>query len=113
MPTIRLEDVPGLKVTIMGLGINGGGLASAKFFAERGAHVTVTDTKDETALAESIEALHRYDIRYVLGHHDEADFSGADLVTKNPAVKPDNPYLRPPGMSRRICPYSCVFALLE
>lgn len=94
MPTIRLEDVPGLKVTIMGLGINGGGLASAKFFAERGAHVTVTDTKDETALAESIEALHRYDIRYVLGHHDEADFSGADLVIKNPAVKPDNPYLR-------------------
>jgi len=83
-----------LRVTIMGLGLNGGGLASARFFAEHGAHVTVTDTKDQTALAESIEALRRFDIRYVLGRHDEADFSGADLVIKNPAVKPDNPYLR-------------------
>lgn len=94
MQIIRAEDIPGLRVTIMGLGLNGGGLASARFFAERGAKVTVTDTKNENALAESIEALRRYDIRYVLGRHDESDFSGADLVIKNPAVKPDNPYLK-------------------
>ncbi|PKL26539.1 MAG: UDP-N-acetylmuramoyl-L-alanine--D-glutamate ligase [Spirochaetae bacterium HGW-Spirochaetae-3] len=94
MQTIRLEDIPGLRVTVMGLGLNGGGLASARFFAERGAAVTVTDTKDESALAESVAALSEYDIRYVLGRHDEADFSGADLVIKNPAVRPDNPFLR-------------------
>jgi len=77
----------------MGLGLNGGGVASARFFAERGALVTVTDMKDETALAESVAALSGLGIRYALGRHDEADFSGADLVIKNPAVRPDNPYL--------------------
>lgn len=94
MQTIRLEDIKGLRVTIMGLGLNGGGVASARFFAGRGAVVTVTDTKDETALADSMAVLSAYDIRYVLGRHDEADFSGADLVIKNPAVRPDNQYLR-------------------
>ncbi len=93
MQTIRLEDIKGLRVTVMGLGLNGGGVASARFFSERGARVTVTDTKDETALADSIAALSGYDIRYVLGRHDEADFSSADLVIKNPAVRPDNQYL--------------------
>jgi len=78
----------------MGLGLNGGGVASARFFAERGAKVTVTDTKDEAALAESVAALSGLGIRYVLGKHEEADFSGADLVIKNPAVRPDNQYLR-------------------
>ncbi len=94
MQTIQLEDIKGLRVTIMGLGLNGGGVASARFFAERGAMVTVTDTKDEIALADSMTALSAYDIRYVLGRHDEADFSGADLVIKNPAVRPDNQFLR-------------------
>jgi len=94
MQTIRLEDIRGLRVTVMGLGLNGGGVASARFFAEHGARVTVTDTKDGMALADSVAALSTYDIRYVLGRHDEADFSGADLVIKNPAVRPDNQYLR-------------------
>ncbi|HOZ71108.1 MAG TPA: UDP-N-acetylmuramoyl-L-alanine--D-glutamate ligase [Spirochaetales bacterium] len=93
MQKIRLEDIPGLRVTVMGLGLNGGGVASARFFAERGALVTVTDMKDETALAESVATLSGLGIRYALGRHDEADFSGADLVIKNPAVRPDNPYL--------------------
>ena len=93
MQKIRLEDIPGLRVTVMGLGLNGGGEASARFFAERGAVVTVTDMKDETALAESVAALSGLGIRYVLGRHEASDFSGADLVIKNPAVKPDNPYL--------------------
>lgn len=77
----------------MGLGLNGGGLASARFLAEHGAIVTVTDMKDEAALVDSIAALDGLPIRYVLGKHDIADFSGADLVIKNPAVRPDSPYL--------------------
>jgi UDP-N-acetylmuramoylalanine--D-glutamate ligase len=77
----------------MGLGLNGGGLASARFLAEEGAEVTVTDGKDAEALRSSIEALAGLPIRYVLGGHDPADFSGADLVIKNPAVRPDSPYL--------------------
>lgn len=94
MQTIQLNDIQGLRITIMGLGLNGGGVASARFFAERGASVTVTDTKDEKTLSESIAALSAYNIRYVLGRHEESDFSSADLVIKNPAVRPDNQYLR-------------------
>ncbi|HRY54700.1 MAG TPA: UDP-N-acetylmuramoyl-L-alanine--D-glutamate ligase [Spirochaetia bacterium] len=78
----------------MGLGLNGGGLACARFLAERGALVTVTDTKDEAALAQSMAALEGLGIRYVLGRHEMADFEGADLVVKNPAVRPDSPYLK-------------------
>jgi len=94
MEMIRLEELAGLRVTVMGLGLNGGGVASARFLAERGAHVTVTDTKDEGALSESVASLAGLNIRFVLGCHDEADFREADLVIKNPAVRPDNAYLQ-------------------
>jgi UDP-N-acetylmuramoylalanine--D-glutamate ligase len=86
--------IAGLRVTVMGLGLNGGGLATAKFFASRGATVTVTDMKDEKALGPSIAALEGLPIRYVLGRHEMTDFSGADLVIKNPAVRLDSPYLK-------------------
>jgi UDP-N-acetylmuramoylalanine--D-glutamate ligase len=77
----------------MGLGLNGGGLASARFLAENGASVTVTDMKEEGALADSIAALEGFPIRYVLGRHDLDDFAHADLVIKNPAVRPDSPFI--------------------
>jgi UDP-N-acetylmuramoylalanine--D-glutamate ligase len=89
----RPEDLHGLKATVIGLGVNGGGLASARFLAENGVAVTVTDMKDEVALAESIEILKPYPIRYVLGRHEIDDFSSADLVVKNPAVRSDSPFL--------------------
>ena len=65
---MKLEDIKNLKVTIMGLGLNGGGLMSAKFFAEYGANVTVTDIKSEEELKPSIQALKDIEnIRFVLG----------------------------------------------
>jgi UDP-N-acetylmuramoylalanine--D-glutamate ligase len=78
----------------MGLGLNGGGLASALFLARHGARLTVTDMKDETALAEPLAALEGLSIRFALGRHELDDFSSADLVIKNPAVRPDSPYIR-------------------
>ncbi len=86
-------DLRGLKATVMGLGLNGGGLACARFLVERGAIVTVTDTKDESALASTLADLEGLPIRYVLGRHEMADFSEADIVVKNPAVRPDSPFL--------------------
>ena len=76
----------GARVTVMGLGLFGGGVGAARFAASRGARVTVTDLRDESELADSLAALDGLDIRYVLGHHDEADFAGADCVIVNPAV---------------------------
>lgn len=83
----------------MGLGINGGGLASARYFAERGAIVTVTDLSGAERLRPSLERLSGYPIRYVLGQHREEDFAEADLVIKNPGVRRDSPYLR---LARRV-----------
>ncbi|MFO7849151.1 MAG: UDP-N-acetylmuramoyl-L-alanine--D-glutamate ligase [Spirochaetia bacterium] len=89
----RLRDIAGLKVTIMGLGLHGGGVASARFFASHGAEVSVTDLRDEHILSESIAALRGFPVRFVIGKHNMEDFSGADMVIKNPAVPPDSPYL--------------------
>ena len=91
--TFLISDIPGMKVTIMGLGLHGGGLESARFFCDRGALVTVTDLRDETILKPSIEALGSRRVRYVLGRHETNDFSSADIVIKNPAVRKDSPYL--------------------
>ena len=87
-----------MKVTIMGLGVNGGGLESARYLALKGAECTITDMKDQKTLAASIEELEKLSgshppFRYVLGRHEMGDFSKADMVVKNPAIRPDSPYL--------------------
>jgi UDP-N-acetylmuramoylalanine--D-glutamate ligase len=90
----------GINALVMGLGLNGGGLETAKFLLTRGAVVTVTDMKDEAALADPVNELktftHTHDyppVRFVLGRHEMADFEQADVVLKNPIVHPDSPYL--------------------
>jgi len=91
---IELRSIPGMKVTVMGLGISGGGVASALFFARHGAQVTVTDLRPERILRESMAQLREYPVRYVLERHDDADFAHADLVIKNPAVAPSSSFLQ-------------------
>ena len=90
------NDFTGMKALVMGLGLHGGGVETARFLAERGAEVTVTDLRDEKTLSSSIEneKLKNLHIRYVLGRHEMADFKNSDLVLKNPGVKPDSPYLK-------------------
>jgi len=91
-----------MKVLVMGLGLHGGGLESARYLYRRGAELTVTDLRDEKTLAPSIEQLEAEQggpIRYVLGGHEIDDFKKADMVIKNPGVRPDSPYLQ---VARRI-----------
>jgi len=88
------EEFRGARVTVMGLGLHGGGVASARFFARMGARVTVTDLRSPDILAPSLKALEEFDIRYVLGQHREEDFAAADIVIKNPAVRADSPFLQ-------------------
>ncbi|MDR2864287.1 MAG: UDP-N-acetylmuramoyl-L-alanine--D-glutamate ligase [Spirochaetaceae bacterium] len=94
-------DFSGVRALVMGLGIHGGGLESAKFLIRRGASVTITDLRSADVLAPSIKALDDYvresnarALRYILGKHEQADFENADLVIKNPGVRPDSPYLK-------------------
>jgi UDP-N-acetylmuramoylalanine--D-glutamate ligase len=104
-------DYAGMKVLIMGLGLHGGGLESARFLLKHGAELTVTDLRDEQTLAPSIEQLEaacrdisrRTSVRYILGKHEIDDFKNADIVIKNPGVAPDSPYLQTARLaSRRI-----------
>jgi UDP-N-acetylmuramoylalanine--D-glutamate ligase len=94
------KNFPGMKVLVMGLGLHGGGLESVLYLAGEGAEVTVTDLRDEKALASSIEKLEEgirgaaFPVRYVLGRHETGDFEKADMVIKNPGVPPDSPYLK-------------------
>lgn len=87
-------DFAGKKVLVFGLGINQGGLGAALFFTKRGANVRVTDLKNAEQLKPSLDALAKFDsIEYILGEHRNKDFDWADLIIKNPGVKPQDPYL--------------------
>ena len=90
-----LTDFPrweGVRVTVMGLGTRAGGVGVARYLAERGAVVTVTDLRPAEELAESLAQLDGLGVRPVLGRHDEADFTfpGAEVVIRNPGVRRDN-----------------------
>ncbi|MDR2659634.1 MAG: UDP-N-acetylmuramoyl-L-alanine--D-glutamate ligase [Spirochaetaceae bacterium] len=91
----------GARALIMGLGIHGGGLGAARFLARYGARLTVTDLRGEDALRPSIDALDWFvksvngcPVKYTLGRHDIKDFEEADIVIKNPGVRPDSPFLK-------------------
>ena len=90
-------DVPplrGARVTVLGLGLFGGGAGAVRFLASRGENVTVTDLKPADQLRESIEALAGLPVEFHLGGHRTEDFADADLVIVNPAVPADSPWLR-------------------
>ena len=98
IPDSREIGVPetgfqGKRVTVMGLGLLGGGVGVARFLAAQGARVTVTDLKDEAALAESVARLDNLPLTLHLGGHADADFVEADLVVVNPAVPEASPFL--------------------
>ncbi len=92
-----IELFNGKRVTVMGLGLHGGGVGVATWLLRHGARVTVTDLKDAAALAPSIAALDRVrastPVRYVLGRHDEKDFVDAEMVIQNPGVPREHPLL--------------------
>ena len=94
--TRATADFTGKTGLIMGLGIHGGGTGAAKFFARAGADVLVTDLKTEREIGVSLRNLRSSQgrIAYALGRHRINDFRHADLVVKNPGVRPDSPYLR-------------------
>ncbi len=97
-----LESFRGRKVTVMGLGLFGGGRGVTEFLCERGAVVTVTDRRPPEDLAEAVAALEHLPIRWRLGRHEEADFRDADLVVPSPAVPRDAQLLA--GCRRRGVP---------
>ncbi len=85
----------GKKITVMGLGLLGRGVGDAKFLAEQGAHLTITDLKSSTALRPSFDKLRTYkNIEYVLGKHRLEDFRNKDFILKAAGVPIDSPYIK-------------------
>ncbi len=88
------EPLANKRITLMGLGRLGRGLGDARFLADCGAQLTVTDLKTEDELADSLEQLKEYDnITFVLGEHREEDFTDTDLVVQAPATPLDSSYI--------------------
>ncbi|HHT9137309.1 MAG TPA: UDP-N-acetylmuramoyl-L-alanine--D-glutamate ligase [Candidatus Wunengus sp. YC60] len=82
------------KITVMGLGLFGGGVGVAQFLARQGAHVTVTDLRNVTELSPSLKQLEGLPISYKLGGHHEEDFTNADMVIVNPAVPKNSKFIQ-------------------
>lgn len=91
--SFRNSPYSGRRITVMGLGLHGGGLAAALYLHRRGARVTVTDLRTTGELAPTLRKLPE-SIRVVAGEHREKDFLEADLVLKNPAVPRTAPLLK-------------------
>lgn len=85
-------DVKDKNIVVVGLARTG--VAVARFMAERGARVTITDMKDEAALGPYLEKLEGLRVRKELGGHNPESFRTADLVVVSPGVPMDVAPLR-------------------
>lgn len=90
------ESLKNKKVLQMGLGILGGGAATARFLVEQGTELTVTDMKTAEFLKPSLDKLADISdkIKFVLGEHREEDFLETEIVVANPDVPVDSKFLR-------------------
>ena len=87
-------DLRGKRVLIMGLGLQGSGMAAARYAAQQGAIVRVTDMKSAEILAPSVRALASLPIEFVLGEHRDEDFLWAEMVIRNPGIPLSSRYLQ-------------------
>jgi UDP-N-acetylmuramoylalanine--D-glutamate ligase len=87
-------DLRGKRVLIMGLGLHGSGIASARYAARLGAIVRVTDLRSAEVLAPSIASLAGLHVEYVLGEHRAEDFLWAEIVIHVPGVRRNSRYLQ-------------------
>jgi len=81
----------GQRALVIGLAREGVDLA--RFLAQHGARVLVTDTKPAEALQEALAQLNGYSVAYRLGGHATRDLDTADVVYASPGVPPDNALL--------------------
>jgi len=84
----------GKKITVVGLGLLGRGVGDAKFLAENGADVIITDLKTEEQLAESVKQFPGMsNVKFSLGGHKMEDFENRDFILKAAGVPLDSPYI--------------------
>jgi UDP-N-acetylmuramoylalanine--D-glutamate ligase len=86
-----MTDVRGKRVTVLGLGHFGGGIAVTRWLAGEGAAVTVVDDAPADRLADSVAQLGDVPVTFRLGGEaTDGDFTSAELVVASPAVPPNH-----------------------
>ncbi len=80
------------RVLVVGLGKSG--LAAALFLRDRGARVTVSDTRSAAALGDEIPALLEAGIMVEAGGHGLLTFRRQDLIVVSPGVPLDTPEVK-------------------
>ena len=91
---MKIRDFKNKKVTVVGLGRFGGGIGAARWLANQGASVTISDRASADDLADSLAKLDGLGIKFNLGGHIETDFTEADLLVVSPAIAPEMPLLK-------------------
>jgi len=91
---VETESYKGKKITVMGLGLFGGGVGAVKYLVSQGADVTVTDLKSAEELSASLKLLDELPFRLRLGKHYEEDFVNVDMLVVSPAVPNDSRFLQ-------------------
>ncbi|MDY7076952.1 MAG: UDP-N-acetylmuramoyl-L-alanine--D-glutamate ligase [Chloroflexota bacterium] len=86
---MQKETLKGKHVVVLGLARQG--MALARFLAQDGAEVTVSDLRDEAALAGPLSELADLPIRYALGQHPLSLLEQADLLCLSGGVPIDIP----------------------
>jgi UDP-N-acetylmuramoylalanine--D-glutamate ligase len=76
------------RVLIWGFGHHGGGLAAAKFCAERGAKVSILEKKSAESLGAGGAEAVRMGWDWHLGDASHAVFAASDLIVASPAIPP-------------------------
>lgn len=83
-----MDDLKNKRVTVLGLGRFGGGIAVARWLCEQGAKVLVTDRDPIEKLKDSVKQLDDLPLQFRLGIQCTSDFTECDLLVTSPAVKP-------------------------
>ncbi len=79
-----MSKFKGKRVLIVGFGKSG--VATAKYMSKQGAKITVTDMKQKSELADSVQACADLKIEYELGKHNSKTFQTAELIVVSPGI---------------------------
>jgi len=85
-------DLREKRVLVVGLARTG--VATSLFCADRGAHVTATDSRAEGEIGEAIAKLKSAGVTLELGGHREKTFLEQDLIIPSPGVPADEAHLQ-------------------
>ena len=84
------QSIKNKKITVLGIGVSN--LPLIKMLAQNGANVTACDKREKDKLADEMEQLSAYDIKYNLGEGYLENID-ADIVFKTPGMRYDVPQL--------------------